>query len=62
MLIPAGKVHNHITYVHQCIPLFPKVAICNHTNGVSELVLNIRRDRDHETDEFLFDSADFILG
>lgn len=56
-----NKIHNSSTYIHKSIPLFPEVTICDNANSVSELVLDVERDRDHETNELLFDGDDFIL-
>ena len=48
-------------YVHKGIPSVPEVTVRYHANCVSELVLNIWRDRDHEPNKLLLDGCNFIF-
>lgn len=48
-------------YINECIPSFPEITVRDHTDCVTELVLNVWRHRHHEPDELLFDRDDLIL-
>lgn len=49
---------------HLCkrIPSPPKIGVCNDANGFAQLLLNVGRARNHQTDELLLDGLDLILG
>ena len=46
------------TNIHQGVPSLPKVTVRYNTNGVSQLILDIRRHRDHEPNKLALDSSD----
>lgn len=48
------------TYIHQGIPSLPEITVSNHTDGLSQLGLDTRRNRYHQTDQFLLDGGDLI--
>lgn len=48
------------TYIHQGIPSLPEITVSNHTDGLSQLGLDTRRNRYHQTDQFLLDCGDLI--
>lgn len=49
------------SYIDKCVPSFPKITVCNNTDGVSELVLNIWWHRNHEPNQLRLDRNNFIL-
>ena len=47
-------------YIHQGIPSLPEITVSNHTDSLTQLSLYTKRNRDHQTDQFLLDSIDLI--
>lgn len=54
------RIGSLATYIHKGVPSLPEVTVRNHTDCLSQLRLDTRRDRNHQTDQLLLNGRDLL--